>query len=74
MADRENREYDDAEGSPDPALLYTKEYCIGWFTSPQKRFHAMGRHRQLIETQAEEALARSTKGWTSAQARPLPSK
>ncbi|KXX75696.1 Serine/threonine-protein kinase svkA [Madurella mycetomatis] len=29
MADRENREYDDAEGSLDPGLLYTKEYCIG---------------------------------------------
>jgi hypothetical protein len=30
MADRENRDYDDAEGSLDPELLYTKEYCIGW--------------------------------------------
>jgi serine/threonine-protein kinase 24/25/MST4 len=29
MADRENRDYDDAEGSLDPELLYTKEYCIG---------------------------------------------
>ncbi|KAK3362363.1 kinase-like domain-containing protein [Lasiosphaeria hispida] len=29
MADRENREYDEAEGSLDPELLYTKEYCIG---------------------------------------------
>lgn len=31
MADRENRDYDDAEGSLDPGLLYTKEYCIGSF-------------------------------------------
>lgn len=30
MADRENRDYDDAEGSLDPEMLYTKEYCIGW--------------------------------------------
>lgn len=29
MADRENRDYDEAEGSLDPELLYTKEYCIG---------------------------------------------
>ncbi|KAK3694409.1 kinase-like domain-containing protein [Podospora appendiculata] len=28
MADRD-REYDDSEGSLDPELLYTKEYCIG---------------------------------------------
>ncbi len=30
MAGREPREYDDAEVSLDPELLYTKEYCIGW--------------------------------------------
>ena len=38
MADRENRDYDDTEGSLDPELLYTKEYCIGslaWDTSTQ---------------------------------------
>ncbi|KAK4044359.1 kinase-like domain-containing protein [Parachaetomium inaequale] len=29
MADREHRDYDDAEGSLDPEMLYTKEYCIG---------------------------------------------
>ncbi len=29
MADRETREYDETEGSLDPELLYTKEYCIG---------------------------------------------
>jgi len=29
MADRGNQDYDDAEGSLDPELLYTKEYCIG---------------------------------------------
>ncbi|KAK4156633.1 kinase-like domain-containing protein [Chaetomidium leptoderma] len=29
MADRENRDYDDAEGSLDPEMIYTKEYCIG---------------------------------------------
>lgn len=36
MGDRENREYDDTEGSPDPALLYTKEYCIGSLFWPAK--------------------------------------
>lgn len=40
MADRENREYDDAEGSLDPGLLYTKEFCIGsffeWPNSPPR--------------------------------------
>jgi hypothetical protein len=30
MADREDRNYDDGEGSLDPEMLYTKEYCIGW--------------------------------------------
>lgn len=30
MPDRENRDYEDAEGSLDPEMLYTKEYCIGW--------------------------------------------
>jgi len=30
MADRETRDYDEAEGSLDPSMLYTKEYCIGW--------------------------------------------
>ena len=29
MADKEHREYDETEGSLDPELLYTKEYCIG---------------------------------------------
>ncbi|KAL2136194.1 hypothetical protein VTI74DRAFT_5072 [Chaetomium olivicolor] len=29
MADRENRDYDESEGSLDPEMLYTKEYCIG---------------------------------------------
>ncbi|KAL2021358.1 hypothetical protein VTK56DRAFT_7223 [Thermocarpiscus australiensis] len=29
MAERENRDHDDADGSLDPELLYTKEYCIG---------------------------------------------
>ena len=28
MSDRE-RDYEDSEGSVDPELLYTKEYCIG---------------------------------------------
>lgn len=28
MSDRE-RDYEDGEGSVDPELLYTKEYCIG---------------------------------------------
>lgn len=32
MADRESREYDEPEGSLDPELLYTKEYCIGPFS------------------------------------------
>lgn len=30
MADREHRDYDESEGSLDPEMLYTKEYCIGW--------------------------------------------
>jgi hypothetical protein len=34
MATRE-RDYDDTEGSPDPELLYTKEYCIGSLTLHQ---------------------------------------
>ncbi|KAK3309793.1 kinase-like domain-containing protein [Chaetomium strumarium] len=29
MADREQRDYDETEGSLDPEMLYTKEYCIG---------------------------------------------
>ncbi|KAL2261230.1 hypothetical protein VTK26DRAFT_4540 [Humicola hyalothermophila] len=29
MVDRGNLDYDDREGSLDPELLYTKEYCIG---------------------------------------------
>ncbi|KAK5658926.1 hypothetical protein OQA88_1742 [Cercophora sp. LCS_1] len=29
MSDKEHREYDETEGSLDPGLLYTKEYCIG---------------------------------------------
>ncbi|KAK3300697.1 kinase-like domain-containing protein [Chaetomium fimeti] len=29
MADRESREYDETEGSLDPEMLYTKEFCIG---------------------------------------------
>ncbi|KAL2193713.1 kinase-like domain-containing protein [Corynascus similis CBS 632.67] len=29
MAERSNRDYDSAEGSLDPEVLYTKEYCIG---------------------------------------------
>ncbi len=33
MADRE-RDYDDTEGSLDPELLYTKEYCIGVSPAP----------------------------------------
>jgi len=37
MADRENRDYDDAEGSLDPELLYTKEYCIGWAITGETR-------------------------------------
>lgn len=28
MATRD-RDYEETEGSPDPELLYTKEYCIG---------------------------------------------
>lgn len=28
MATRD-RDYSESEGSPDPELLYTKEYCIG---------------------------------------------
>lgn len=31
MADRENRNYDESEGSLDPETIYTKEYCIGSF-------------------------------------------
>ena len=34
MTDRETREYDGSEGSLDPEMLYTKEYCIGWASSP----------------------------------------
>lgn len=29
MGDRDNRDYEEAEGSLDPSMLYTKEYCIG---------------------------------------------
>ncbi|KAK0632729.1 kinase-like domain-containing protein [Immersiella caudata] len=29
MADKDHREYEEGEGSLDPELLYTKEYCIG---------------------------------------------
>ncbi|KAL2161702.1 hypothetical protein VTH06DRAFT_8264 [Thermothelomyces fergusii] len=29
MAERDNRDYDGGEGSLDPEMLYTKEYCIG---------------------------------------------
>jgi serine/threonine-protein kinase 24/25/MST4 len=34
MADRESREYDESEGSLDPEMLYTKEYCIGLDSFP----------------------------------------
>jgi hypothetical protein len=30
MTDKDHREYEEGEGSLDPELLYTKEYCIGW--------------------------------------------
>jgi len=61
MADR-NRDYDDTQGSLDPELLYTKEFCIGWsYLMPQ-------RYRTLLTggTQAGAALVKSTRG-------PLPS-
>lgn len=34
MATRE-RDYDESQVSPDPELLYTKEYCIGLSHIPQ---------------------------------------
>ena len=60
MAERE-REYDDAEGSLDPELLYMKEYCIGsWCCAIQKAQPDVGETDNLV--QAAAALARSTKG------------
>ncbi|TPX16162.1 uncharacterized protein E0L32_004157 [Thyridium curvatum] len=61
MADREY--HDDGEGSLDPELLYSKEYCIG--TSAHNTAGlAAGKHSSLTahaDMQVEEALARSTK-------------
>jgi hypothetical protein len=42
MADRENRDYDDTEGSLDPSMLYTKEYCIGSLGDGPHHVHAFG--------------------------------
>jgi len=70
MADKDHREYEEGEGSLDPELLYTKEYCIGWLPSITWALPRPMWERLLtdVDSQAEVALARSTRGEVPLQA------
>lgn len=69
MADKgKEREYNDNDGSVDPELIYTKEYCIGarWLVvaepGPGWSGRTLASQADSVGSQAVAVSARSSKG------------